>query len=117
MSRLVRGVLVAGLLGGALAVAAPGFAADGAPCTIAKDSDSAVGKACKEGGIPAAKKAMKDMVKKAKAGGVKFDCDDCHSDDTAYKLTDDSKEKFKKMLAAIEPGAAKSPAAAPAPKK
>jgi hypothetical protein len=99
MSRLV---LVAGFLAGALAVSAPGFAADPAPCVIAKDPTTAIGKACKEGGIPAAKKAMKEMVKKAKAGGVKFDCDDCHMDDN-NKLTDDAKEKYKKMLDAVEP--------------
>ena len=46
---------------------------------------------------------MKDLVKRGKAKGVKFTCDDCHMDEANYaKLADDAHEKFEKLLAAIK---------------
>ncbi len=101
MVRTLRGIIFAGCLGGALMLAGRTFAAAG-DCTIATKGDSPVAKACKEGGIKAAKAEMKKLAKAAKANGVKFDCDDCHTDDTKYDLTDDAKDKFKKMVAAAE---------------
>jgi hypothetical protein len=101
MVRTLRGALFAGVLGGVMAVAGYGLAADG-QCNVATKGDSPVAQACQKGGIKEAKKVMKEMSKKAKAGGVKFECDDCHKDDTKYDLTDDAKDKFKKMLAAIK---------------
>jgi hypothetical protein len=89
------------VLGGTLAVAGAGRAAD-APCTIATKGDSPVAKACADGGIPKAKAAMKAMATKARKGGTKFQCDDCHKDDVKYDLTADARDKFKKLLAASE---------------
>jgi hypothetical protein len=115
LPRTLHVLLSAGFLGGVLMVAGPAFAAEPAAasgkCTIATKGTSKVAKACAEGGIKAAKAAMKSMVKEAKANGVKFTCDDCHSDDTEYKLADDASEKFKKLLAAIEGGGKGAPTA------
>jgi hypothetical protein len=81
----------------------PVLAAEGAaPCTIATKGDSPVAKACGAGGIPKAKAAMKDLAKKARAAGTKYQCDDCHKDDVKYELTADARDKFKKLLAAAE---------------
>lgn len=111
MARMLRGLFVAGIIGGMVIVGgnsmaqggdgAGGGAAAGA-CKITKtDSTSPIGKACKDGGIKAAKAAMKALLKKAKGNGVKFDCDDCHMDES-NALTDDAGDKFKKLLAAAE---------------
>jgi hypothetical protein len=71
------------------------------PCHLAIKSDSPVAKACREGGVKAAKVAMKDLVKGARAAGVRFQCDDCHSSDSDYtQLAKGSEEKFAKLLAA-----------------
>ncbi len=104
MLRTLRGVIAAGFLGAVLVVANSGLAADEpGKCALATKGESPVAKACAQGGIKEAKKAMKDLIKKAKAAGVKFDCDDCHADDAKYDvLTDDAKDKFKKLLAAAE---------------
>jgi hypothetical protein len=99
MSRLVRGVLLTGALGAALI--ARGYAADAAKCNFAgKEGDTPVSKACAKGGVPEAKKTMKDLVTKARKGGTKFQCDECHKDDQKYELTPDARDKFKKLLAA-----------------
>jgi hypothetical protein len=97
MVRTLRGVLFAGSVMGLLALAGRSEAQDG-KCHIAKDS--VIAKACEAGGIKEAKKKMKELTKAAKAGGKKYECDDCHKDDTKYDLTDDAKNKFKEMLVA-----------------
>jgi hypothetical protein len=103
LMRTLRGMMVVGLLTGSLAIASRGFAQDENKCKLATKPDGPVGKACAEGGMKKAKQTMKELVKAAKAGGVKFDCDDCHKDDAKYEiLTDDGKEKFKKLLAAAQ---------------
>lgn len=103
MARALRGFLVAGLVGGLFAVGGAVWADDAGKCMKATKGDNPVVKACAQGGLKEAKRAMKDMVKKGKAAGVKFDCDDCHKDDARYDvLTDDAGEKFKKLLAAVE---------------
>lgn len=100
----LRGLVFVALLGAAFAINPGGAVADAANgCKLAKDKSTPIGKACAEGGIPKAKQAMKDMIKAGKAKGVKFDCDDCHKGDDNYdQLTEDGKEKFKKLLAAAE---------------
>jgi len=75
-------------------------AADDSKCTIATKPDSEVGKACASGGRAAAKKDMKEMVKKAKANGQKFTCEGCHKDLDNYALTKNGQEDFKKLIAA-----------------
>ncbi len=75
-------------------------AGDAARCTIATKPESEVGKVCASGGRPAAKKDMKDMVKKAKANDQKFTCEGCHKDLDNYALTKNGQEDFKKLVAA-----------------
>jgi hypothetical protein len=71
------------------------------PCELAIRGDSPVGRACREGGIKAAKSAMKDLVRRAKAGGLRLDCDDCHASPDDYgDLKSDARQKFSKLLAA-----------------
>ncbi len=98
MSQVLRrsalAVLLVTLLGGGAR------AADAAKCTIATKPDSEVGKACASGGRAAAKKDMKEMVKKAKAKGQKFTCEGCHKDLDNYALTKSGKDDFKKLVAA-----------------
>lgn len=87
-------LVIAILLGGAAR------AGGEAKCTIATKPESEVGKACASGGRPAAKKDMKEMVKKAKANGQKFTCEGCHKDLDTYALTKNGQEDFKKLVAA-----------------
>jgi hypothetical protein len=101
MVRWPRGAILIGAWALALAPASA-RAADGAPCTIATKGDSPVAKACAQGGIPKAKAAMKEMAKKARAAGTKYECDDCHKDDLKYELTADAREQFAKLLAAAK---------------
>ena len=100
MFRGLRPMLFAALAATLMALSGTSFADD---CKLAVKGDSRVAKACAAGGIKAAKAEMKEMIKLAKAGGVKMDCDDCHKDDTHYdQLTAEGKDKFKKLLAAID---------------
>ena len=65
-----------------------------------------VKKACASGGQQAAKNAMKEWVKKAKAapgGDPDLTCDSCHSDlAPEYPLADGALDKFKKLNALIK---------------
>ncbi len=99
MSRMIGGFLLAGLV---LAGASVGVAqaADG-DCKLATKGDSEVVKACKEGGVKKAKLVMKDMTKRAKAAGMKTDCDGCHKADHYDQLTDDGRKKFDEMIALL----------------
>lgn len=98
MLKTVLGTLLAGTL--AVALASPVFADDN-DCTIAKDPSTAAGKACKEGGIKAAKKLMKDQTKQAKKKGMKVDCDTCHKDETKWTLTDEAKKRYEELTKLI----------------
>jgi hypothetical protein len=101
MTRALRGLLLAGIMGGALAWGTAGRAADSAPCTIAVKGDSPVAEACAAGGIDKAKKVMRDLKLRAhKATRKTYECDDCHKDDVKYELTAGARDKFKEMLAA-----------------
>lgn len=101
MSQFFRGALFVAFLGAVGAAASTGLADDAPKCKLATKGDGPVAKACAEGGVKKAKAAMKEMVKAAKAAGVKFDCDDCHKDDTDYSvLTSDGSKKFEKLVAA-----------------
>jgi hypothetical protein len=71
------------------------------PCTMATKGDSPVAKACREGGIKAAKVSMKELLKSARANGVKYQCDDCHINDTDYaQLGKGAEDKFARLVAA-----------------
>lgn len=60
-----------------------------------------IDKACDKGGIKEAKLTMKSMVKKAKKGGMKVDCDSCHKDEKDWsQFVPDVKEKFQALLEA-----------------
>lgn len=69
-------------------------------CKIAIKGDSPVAAACSEGGVPAATKKMKELVRHAKAKGVKFVCDDCHKNPDDHALTDNATKDFERLLAA-----------------
>jgi redox-regulated HSP33 family molecular chaperone len=100
MLRLLSASLLAGLVTITL-FSATSHADD--KCTIAVKGDSPVAKACKEAnGIKRAKATMKAMQKVGKDKGLKFECDDCHKDESAgnWSLNKDAEEKFKKLLAA-----------------
>lgn len=75
-------------------------ASAGPKCTVATSGDSAVAKACAEGGRDEAKKVMKGAVKTAAANGQKFTCEGCHKDLENFALTANAKDDFKKLMAA-----------------
>ena len=89
-------------LGLTLAVATRATAADDNKCTVATKGDSPTAKACAHGGRKEATKVMKEMVKAAKAKGVKFTCDDCHGNMDDYKLTGNASKDYEKLLAATK---------------
>jgi hypothetical protein len=61
-----------------------------------------VDKACKEGGVAAAKIAMKEMLKAGRAANVKHQCDDCHLNDQDYsQMIQGAEDKFKRLLDAV----------------
>ncbi len=79
-------------------------AEDDNKCKIAIKDDNAVVQACKVGGIKRAKATMKAMTKVAKEKGKKWDCNDCHKDESEGKwdLTKDGEKLFKEMLALVK---------------
>ena len=84
-----------------LSVAGTARAADDEKCALeTKLKDSPTAQACAKGGRKEAARKMKEMVKAAKAKGVKFVCDDCHKDNETYKLTDNAEKDYEKLLAA-----------------
>jgi hypothetical protein len=94
-------LLLVAVVGSGVALAGRGLAADKA-CVIATKGDSPIAKACAQGGLVDAKRAMRDMVKQGKKAGTKFECDDCHKNDVGYDLTDKGRDNFKKLLAVVE---------------
>jgi hypothetical protein len=100
MNRTYRTSLLALALGTASIIAGGAWAAD--RCTIATKGDSPVAKACAQGGLVEAKRAMRDLVKTGKRAGARYECDDCHKNDTGYDLTPAARDNFKKLLAAVE---------------
>lgn len=70
------------------------------PCLSKKFKFAKVKKACTDGGQTAAKKLMKDVVKKArKAGDDKVSgCLDCHDDLKTFKRNKDAVKLLKKYL-------------------
>jgi ribosomal protein L10 len=70
-------------------------------CKIATKGATPTAVACTKGGIPEAKKLMKDMVKQAKAKGEKFTCDGCHKDLDSYALTEHANDDYKKLEAVL----------------
>jgi hypothetical protein len=71
---------------------------DSGACTAKKFNYPAVEKACKDGGRKAAKKLMKDTLKKAKADGKDWKCKSCHKDLKAYDLTDNAVKDLKPYI-------------------
>jgi hypothetical protein len=72
------------------------------PCKLATGNETPVDKACREGGIKAAKVAMKEMLRTGRKAGLKNECDDCHTADDDYsKLSKDAEGKFAKLLEAV----------------
>jgi hypothetical protein len=85
------------LFAGGLAVGAVN-ADEPKPCVAKKFETKEVEAACKKGGQKAAKDMMKQVVKKAKAGGEKMKCDTCHEDLKVYDLKPGALEGLKKWL-------------------
>lgn len=84
----------------ALSFGSTARAQDDNKCKISIKDDNAVFQACKAGGIKRAKATMKAMTKVSKEKGKKWDCNDCHKDETEGKwdLTKDGEKLFKEML-------------------
>jgi hypothetical protein len=101
--RMLRAALAIAALGGGLAMTARGVAA-GQPCAISNGGTSPVAQACAEGGLIAAKRTMRELTKRARAAGTRFECEDCHKNDTGYDLTPQAREAFKRLLAAAGVG-------------
>lgn len=81
-----------------MAYAGSAAAEDVEACTAKKFDHAKVEKACKSGGRPAAKKLMKDVVKKAKAAGADVNCKTCHSSLKSFELTDGASKQLGKWL-------------------
>ena len=98
----MRTIATALLLACAAVTATAAFAADDKDnkCTIATKGNSPTAKGCAAGGRKEAARVMKLMVKTAKANGVKFTCASCHVDMDAYKLTDNARADYDKLVAA-----------------
>jgi hypothetical protein len=47
---------------------------------------------------------MRDLTKRAKSGGLKYECDDCHRNDTNYELTPQARDNFRRLLSAAGGG-------------
>jgi hypothetical protein len=101
MVRTSRGVLL--LLGLVAASIGARASAQDKPCVIATKGDSPVAQACAKGGLIDAKRVMRDLVKQGKKAGQKYECDDCHKNDTGYDLTPQARDKFKSLLGAVQP--------------
>lgn len=73
----------------------------GKPCARTKFESTLIKKACAEGGQSAAKKAMKDFVKKAKkadGGDPELACDSCHTKIGGdYPTNKDGAAKLKEL--------------------
>jgi hypothetical protein len=74
--------------------------APGPRCIVATSGTSPVAEACRQGGIPEAKRTMKRLVAEAKAHGARFNCKRCHLDLDAYTLRDNARSEFTSLLAA-----------------
>ena len=71
-------------------------------CHLAVKGDSPVALACTEGGVKKAKVTMKNLVKAARAGGLKLECDDCHRDEATgnWTLAEGARKRFAELLRA-----------------
>ena len=68
------------------------------PCTAKSFKHAKVKKACEEGGRTAAKKVMKEAVKKARAAGEVMNCKTCHSSLKTFELTEGASKRLGKWL-------------------
>jgi hypothetical protein len=81
-------------------VADPETPADGSePCRHAVTGDSPIARACRRGGIAAAKTTMKDLVKEGRTAGLKLACDDCHLDTADFsRLAPEAPDRLRNLL-------------------
>jgi predicted anti-sigma-YlaC factor YlaD len=68
-----------------------------AACQIAGGTSPLSG-ACATGGLAGAKLAMQDVVKRAQARGLKFECRTCHRNDTRYDLRENARVWLSQLL-------------------
>lgn len=74
------------------------------PCQMALLGESPVAKACSEGGTKRAVEMMQTFVKRARAEGIMFDCNDCHPvEDEYFKLAPQADLEFRKLLFLARP--------------
>ena len=50
-------------------------------------------------GLPRAKMAMQDLVKRARERGLKFECRTCHRNETRFDLREDARVWLNQLLA------------------
>lgn len=77
----------------------------GGSCRIAISGDSPVAEACARGGLPEAKKTMKQLITWARAIGQRFMCEGCHKNLDDFELASDARDDFRKLLEAARAGA------------
>lgn len=100
LSRLVpfTAVAVLGVYLGTANGAAAGPAPESPPCTTKTFKFKEVEKACKKGGIKAAKAYMKSVVRKAKDAGQDVSCKSCHTSLKTFENKPNAEADFKKLL-------------------
>lgn len=79
--------------------ALPALAGGPEPCKIATQGDSPIAQACRAGGRPEARRAMKSLVKEARAKGQKLDCEGCHKNTDSFELKPGARDELEKLLA------------------
>ncbi|MGE0869770.1 MAG: hypothetical protein AB7P03_14490 [Kofleriaceae bacterium] len=95
---MTRFVLVGSFILVVTLVAFVPSAIGGDPCKRASFDTKLVGDACKVGGTPAAKDAMKKWVKQAKRKQAGLECASCHSKMApTYDLKPDGLALFRKL--------------------
>jgi len=67
-------------------------------CRLITRTEGPIAEACARGGRPAAKKAMKVLIREATRAGRKYTCPDCHRDLDSYILFPNAQSDFDEML-------------------
>jgi hypothetical protein len=74
------------------------------PCRMALRGESPVARACSERGLRGATELMQTFVRRAKAEGIVFVCNDCHADeDDLTNLRPQADGEFRKLLFLARP--------------
>lgn len=68
------------------------------PCRHATSGESPIARACTSGGLPAARNAMRDLVRDVRRQRGRLDCHSCHLDRTSYDLRPDARVRLQQVL-------------------